>query len=274
MKRAVDNIGNIVVFAIIVMTVIFLVAPIVLAGVMSFDARSYLGPFPPPEWSTRWYERFFSQAYIMRGLQTSLLVAAIATVVSGMVGTLTAFALDRYDFPGKQTFAALFLAPLVIPAVVIGFALLLFLSQMNIDSGLARLAAGHIIITAPYTIRTTLASMVGIKSSLSEAAMSLGATEQQAFWTVTFPLARTGIFAGMLFAFAISMDDVAVSLFLTSTDHYTLPIALISLMRANFDLTIAAGAVLLIAVSLLVILLLHRFYGLDRLIGTGVYRSS
>ena len=77
--------------------------------------------------------------------------------------------------------------------------------------------------------------------------MSLGANERQAFWDVTFPLARTGIVAGAIFAFAFSMDDVVISLFLSDPTTYTLPVALISMMRANFDLTIAAAAVMLIA---------------------------
>lgn len=97
--------------------------------------------------------------------------------------------------------------------------------------------------------------------------------EPAAFWEITFPLARTGIIAGTIFAFAFSMDDVAVSLFLTDPKNYTLPVALISSMRANFDLTIAAAALFLVAFTVVLILVLDRLVGLDRMIGQGIYRS-
>ena len=162
---------------------------------------------------------------------------------------------------------------LVVPGVVVGFALLLFFSFVGIFDGFTRLLGGHIIITVPYTIRTTLAGLVGIRPSLTEAALSLGATERKAFWDITFPLAKTGIVAGAVFAFAFSMDDVAVSMFLTDPTTYTLPVALISMMRANFDLSIAAAALLLISFTLVLILVLDRLVGLDKLIGQGIYRG-
>ena len=158
------------------------------------------------------------------------------------------------------------------PPVVIGFALLLFLSQLGLINGFARLLCGHIIITVPYTIRATLAGLAGIDRSLTEAALILGATERRAFWDVTFPLARTGIVSGAIFAFAVSMDDVSVSIMLTDAKTYTLPIALISSMRANFDLSIAAASVMLMLLTLVLILILEKFVGLNRAIGQGVFR--
>ena len=180
------------------------------------------------------------------------------------VGVATAFAMDRARFPGKEAAVSLFLSPLIVPPVVTGFALLLFLSKMGLVNGFARLLAGHIIITVPYTIRATLAGLAGIDRSFTEAALVLGATERQAFWDVTFPLARTGIVSGGIFAFAVSMDDVAVSIMLTDAHTYTLPMALISSMRANFDLSIAAASVLLMLVTLVLILVLDKFVGVNR----------
>jgi putative spermidine/putrescine transport system permease protein len=272
-KRHVDDIGFWVVMAVLAVTLVFLVAPIVVSIMMSFDGRSYLGKFPPPEYSTRWFANFFSDAYYLHGLKTSVVLAVIATTVSTAAGVSAAIVLDRYEFPGKQALEALFLSPLVVPAVVIGFALLLFFALIGVFDGFARLMGGHIIITFPYTVRTTLAGLVGIRKTLTEAAMSLGATERQAFWDVTFPLARTGIVAGAVFAFAFSMDDVAVSLFLTSPDTYTLPVAMVSMMRTNFDLTIAAAAVVLMLFTVGLIFILDWIVGLDKLIGRGVFRS-
>lgn len=273
MNRLIDDIGKWVVWFLIAATIAFLVTPIVVAVLMSFDGREFLGRFPPPEYSTRWYERFFSDSFYLNGLQTSLIIAVIATLVSTSAGVSAAIVIDRYEFRGKQALESLFLSPLIVPAVVIGFALLLFFAAIGVFQGYPRLLAGHIIITFPYTIRTTLAGLVGIRKNLTEAAMVLGATERQAFWDVTFPLARTGMVAGAIFAFAFSMDDVAVSLFLTSPETYTLPVAMVSMMRTNFDLTIAAASVILMLLTFGLILILDRIVGLEKLIGRGVFRS-
>lgn len=273
MMRQIDNIGLVLLVLIAVLTVAFLVLPIMVSVSMSFDSRTYLGPFPPPSLSLQWYEKFFTDAYFLNGLKTSVILATIAACVSTTVGVTAALVLDRYEFPGKEALAAFFLSPLIVPAVVIGFALLLFFAMIGIFDGFPRLMGGHIIITIPYTVRTTLAGLVGIRKSLTEAAMSLGANERQAFWGVTFPLAKTGIVAGAVFAFAFSMDDVAVSLFLTDPHAYTLPVAMISAMRANFDMTISAAAVLLVMITLVLLFVLDRVVGLDKLIGQGVYRA-
>ena len=158
------------------------------------------------------------------------------------------------------------------PPVAIGFALLLFLSKIGVIDGFAHLLCGHVIITIPYTIRATLAAFSGIDRTYSEPALILGATQRRAFWDITFPLARTGIISGAIFAFAISMDDVAVSIMLTDAKTYTLPIALISSMRANFDLSIAAASVMLMAMTVLLIVILEKLIGLNRAIGQGVFR--
>ncbi|WP_292644778.1 ABC transporter permease [Mesorhizobium sp.] len=273
MKRFIDNAATWLGIVNITILLVFLVFPIVVAIAMSFDGREYMGQFPPTEYSFRWYKSFFSDAYYLKGLWTSLLLALITTVVSTTAGVSAAIALDRYTGSGKQVLESLFLSPLIVPAVVIGFALLLFFAMIGIFDGFTRLVGGHIIITFPYTVRTTLSGLVGIRKTLTEAAMSLGAKERQAFWDVTFPLARTGIVAGAVFAFAFSMDDVAVSLFLTSPDSYTLPVAMVSMMRTNFDLTIAAAAVVLMIFTFALILVLDWTIGLDRLIGKGVFRS-
>ena len=273
MKHRVDRIGAALLLVLVGLTVMFLILPLLVAGAMSLDARGYLGPFPPPALSLRWYENFFADSYFLRGLRTTILLAVCTTAISVTVGVLTAIVVDRYRFRGREAMMAFFMSPLVVPPVVIGFALLFFLSQAGIFEGFIRLLAGHVIITVPYTIRATLGSLVGIRRSLTEAALILGANERQAFWEVTFPLAKTGIIVGAVFAFAISMDDVAVSIFLTDPTTYTLPVALLSVMRANFDLTIAAVAVMLVVFTLVLIVCLDRLVGLDKIIGQGIYRS-
>ena len=252
--------------------VLFLMAPILVTALMAFDARDYLGPLPPPALSFRWFTAFFSDSYFLTGLATSLKLALASVAISLVVGVATAYALDRAQFAGKEQLMSFFLSPLVVPPVVVGFALLLFLSQIGLINGFARLLCGHVIITAPYTIRATLASMSQIDRTYTEAALVLGATERRAFWGITLPLARAGIISGAIFAFAVSMDDVAVSIMLTDAHTFTLPIALISSMRANFDLTIAAASLMLMGMTVVLIVVLEKFVGLNRAIGEGAFR--
>ena len=272
-QRIVDDVAGVTVAGIIVATVALLLLPLAMTLSMSFDARDYLGPFPPSEFSLRWYEKFFSDPYLVKGLKTSLQLATLTALIATALGVSAAVALDR--LPGRlaELAISLFLSPLIVPGVVIGFALLLFYSRASLDDTFLRLLGGHVLITFPYAIRTVLAALGGIRPSLREVAQSLGASPTRAFWTVTFPLARTGIAAGAIFAFVFSLDDVAVSIFLSGPDRYTLPVALVSMLHANFDLTIAAVAVLIMGASIALMFVLDWIAGLDRVIGAGYYKA-
>ncbi|MGO4677649.1 ABC transporter permease [Bosea sp. 2YAB26] len=272
-KRLGDRLLGGAMIAMLVLVLAFLVTPLLVTCLLAFDARSFLGPLPPPALSMRWFEKLVSLDYVTTGLATSLKIAVLTTAVDVLVGTAAAVALDRSNFHGRSLLMAAFLSPLIVPAVVIGFALLLFLSRIGIVDGFTRLLCGHIVITLPYVVRTVLASLTGRDRRLTEAALVLGATERQAFWNITLPLIRSGMITGAVFAFAVSLDDVAVSMFLTDPSTYTLPVALVSNMRASFDLTIAAAAVLLMAISAVLIIVLERFVGFDRLLGQGLFRS-
>ncbi|MGO7583563.1 ABC transporter permease [Rhizobium ruizarguesonis] len=271
--RTGDRIAGSLAYGVIGLGLAFLAIPLVITCVMAFDARTYLGPMPPPALSLHWFERLVSQADILASLRTSLILAVLTTVLSVTIGTAAAVGLARGNFPGKAALTSAFLSPLIVPPVVIGFGLLLFLSKAGITNGMARLLLGHVIVTLPYCIRTSLASLLGSNQRLTEAAMVLGATERQAFWTITLPLMRTGVVTGAIFAFAISMDDVSISLFLSDPSATTLPVTLVSNMRAAFDLTIAAAAVVLIAVTALLIVVLDRVVGFDTVVGQGLFRS-
>jgi putative spermidine/putrescine transport system permease protein len=271
--RMLDSVAVGSVSALRVTTVVFLLIPIIFVIAMSMDGRDYLGKFPPPSFSAKWYVRFFTDSFFLNGIRTSILIAVLASLISTAAGLAASIALDRFRFFGRDVIMTALLSPVVVPAIVIGFALLLFSVRLGIYDGFLRLLCGHVIITLPYTVRATLAGLVGIKRSCVEAAQSLGATEWGAFWDIVFPLARTGIVTGAIFAFAFSLDDVAVSLFLSDIHNYTLPVVLISMMRGSFDLSVASAAVVLIGLTLVLIAILDRTVGLERVIGQGIYRN-
>jgi putative spermidine/putrescine transport system permease protein len=272
-QRVADNAARAVVNGVIGLSVLLLLLPLALTLSMSFDARDYLGVFPPAEFSTRWYAKFFSDPYLLKGLKTSLQLAVLTAISATALGLSAAVALDRMPRRYSQPLMAIFLSPLIVPGVVIGFALLIFYARSSIENTFLRLLGGHVLITFPYAVRTVLAALGGIRPSLAEVAQSLGASPVKAFWTITFPLAQTGVAAGAIFAFVYSLDDVAVSIFLSDPDRYTLPVALVSMLHANFDLTIAAVAVLIMGASIALMLLLDWAVGLDRIVGLGYYRT-
>ncbi len=270
MKRLIDDAMNAVVLAMLGLVVLLLLVPLAITVLMAFDSRSYLGTLPPPSLSTKWFISFFTEPYYLNGLKTSVIVSTMAVSVATALGVSTAVFLHRSRTFSAVLLGSFFVSPLVIPPVVLGFALLLFLAYAGIFDGLIRLICGHVILTVPYAIRATMASLSGIDPRLPEAAMSLGATESQAFWKVTFPLAKTGVIAGAIFGFAVSFDDVAVSMFLTDATTYTLPVALVSNMRAAFDLTIAAASILLIMFNVALMVVLDHLVGINRILGQGL----
>ena len=255
----------------LVMLVVVL-APVVVVIWMSFTP-SAMFELPVTQFSLRWYRSFFDNPAYLDGLIVSLKLAVLSTLISTVAGASAAYALSAGRWRGRDTVEMLFLSPKCVPTVVIGFSILGFASAINVFDPFTRLIMGHVIITIPFTVRATLASLVGIRRSLVEAAISLGAPPWRAFLDVTLPLARTGVIAGALMAFVLSFDEVAVRLFLSDAFTQTLPIALVAEMRANLNLTVAAVSTVFAAVTILIVLLLDRTIGLDRVVGQGLYRG-
>jgi putative spermidine/putrescine transport system permease protein len=270
---AVDRTAGVVFQFVLAVSVLFLVLPVIVSVVLSFDDRQFLGPFPPRQFSLRWYRSFVDNPAYLDGLIVSLKLAVLSTIISTVAGACAAYVISAGRWRGRDTVEMLFLSPKFVPTVVIGFSILGFASAIQVFDPFTRLIMGHVVITIPFTVRATLASLVGIKRSLVEAAISLGAPPWRAFLDVTLPLARTGIVAGALMAFVLSFDEVAVSLFLSDAFTQTLPIALVAEMRANLNLTVAAVSTVFAAVTILIVFFLDRAIGLDRVIGEGIYRG-
>src|SRR5262245_35108893 len=186
-KRNADAILALCVKATIAVTAVFLLFPVIVTAFISFDARDYLGAFPPTDLSTKWFGRLLNDAYLWSGFKTSLLLAIAATAIAAAIGALAALAIIRLSPRWRDLVTTTFLSPLVLPGVIIGFALLMFFSVFNLLPTFPRLVVGHLIITIPYTIRMTVIGLTGISETLREAALSLGANERRAFFTITLP---------------------------------------------------------------------------------------
>jgi putative spermidine/putrescine transport system permease protein len=244
----------------------FLLLPLVFIVVVSVNGGA-IPSFPPTDLSLHWYGEALTNSSFLQGAVTSGWLALLATLLSTPIGVAAALTLHRGNFRGKTFLETLFLAPLAVPGIVIGIALLITFVAADLREAPMRLIAAHILLVLPYSIRTVLASLARIDPSLEEAAMTLGASGWSAFRLITLPLIRPGIVAGMAFAFILSFDDIAITLFLVDANTFTLPVAMLSYLQYNFDPSIAAISSVSILLTLAIAFVLERLFGLQRLLG-------
>jgi putative spermidine/putrescine transport system permease protein len=245
---------------------LFILAPLVCVVAVSFNGDALVS-FPPTSLSFKWYIHALSLDLFIQSAKVSFYLAVAATVIGVSLGTLAAIGLSRSKSRFKPLIESIFLAPLVVPGLVIGLSLLIALSAAQLYSAPIRLLIGHILVVTPYSIRTVLASLSKVDETLEEAALTLGATPVKTFFLVTLPLIRPGLIAGAIFSFILSFDDVTVSLFLIDARTGTLPIAIMSYLEYSFDPSVAAISSLMIIVTLVLALSLERLFGLKRLLG-------
>ena len=241
----------------------FLLAPIVVVVVVSFGDAAFL-QFPPRRWSLRWYRDVTEYPDFVAAFGLSLALAAATTVVSGLVGTLGAFALARERFAGRALLSGLVMGPLVLPGLVTGIALLQFFSLLRSAPSFWHLLAGHVVVTVPYVVRAVGAVLVGVDRSLEEAARGLGAGPWTTTRLITLPLVKPGVVAGAIFAFVLSFDNVVVSVFLTTPRLVPLPVQIYNYVESSARPIIASVSTLQIAVIVALLLAAERLVGFSR----------
>lgn len=225
---------------------VFMFAPIVVVVVLSFNPQQF-GCFPMEGFSLKWYGKLLSNDTILRAFKSSIILGSCTAVITTTIGVMAAMAFVRYDFPGKNTLNTLLLSPIMIPEVVLGVALLLFIRWLQQPKSFALLLTGHVVLTLPYVLLIVQARLVGIKRVYEEAAMSLGANPFQTFWEVTFPLLMPAILAGMLFSFTISFDDITATLFWATAQNQTVPVKIFGMLRNSISPEInALGAIMIV----------------------------
>jgi len=243
---------------------VFLLAPLLVVVLASFNSADFLS-FPPRGFSLRWYQALWESEVWGDSFRLSLLLTAVVTPLALIIGTLAAYALVRYSFPGKGAMATLVMAPLVMPQIVLGIALLNYMSGLGLVGSLTGLILGHLVVTLPFTVRLVSISVHNLDPALERAAQNLGATPLQTFWRVTLPLLRPGIVAGAIFAAIISFGELAVTLLIAGARTTTLPLRIFNYTEYNFDPTINAVSTIFVVLALVLIIVLDRLIGLVRI---------
>jgi len=256
------------------LVVVFLVAPIAIIFLTSLTKTPTV-EFPPQGFSLAWYERFLDTLQGAPGTRPALarsiwfstylglLVAALATIG----GVLSALALHKFLFKGKEFFQNLILLPLTFPSLVLGVGLLLTFSELRMFDRFTRLLIGHVVFALPYVVLSVAASLKVYEEDVEEAARSLGANPVQTFWHVTLPLIGPGIFAGAVFAFVSSFTNFTVSFFLSIGSAKPIPIWIYEFIVNGHDPLLAAISVVLVLLTVVVIVLLERLVGFRRIVG-------
>ncbi|MBK9244023.1 MAG: ABC transporter permease [Burkholderiales bacterium] len=220
--------------------------------------------FPPSGLSLRWYANIANRDGFVSAIQTTLILAAVSTVLSTVISVLAALAIVRHRFFGRDALLTAILSPLIVPQVVVGMAFLVTLSALGIFSSMLGLLLLHAAITLPFSARVVVASLMGARVSLEEAARSLGAPPWKAFVLVTLPLIRPGIGAGAVFAFVTSFENFTATQFLV-WDRTTLPVEIYTYVQTESDPTGAALSSTIVLSVCALVLVLNRLLGLDTL---------
>ncbi|MFO6463731.1 ABC transporter permease [Jannaschia sp. KMU-145] len=244
----------------------FLYAPILLLPVFAFNDGTVIA-FPLDGFTTRWFAELRTNAELHAALLNSLWVAALASVLSVLLGLAAARANVRYRFPGKAAAMGLVMLPLVLPEIIVATSLLVVAVRLlGLDLSLWTVVAAHVLICTPFAIAILNASFQALDPAMEEAAVDLGCTRPETFRLITLPLVMPGIVAALLISFTISLDEFIIAFFLTGSDP-TLPVYIWSLLRFPrlIPVVMALGTILVI-VSILILTLAewNRRRGLAR----------
>lgn len=242
----------------------YLVFPLVVILGSSVTTTSFLD-FPPKGWTLDWYAQILREPGYVSSYITST-VLALASTIGALVLTVPAcISLARYEYPGKRFLQSLLTAPLVLPHIVLGAALLQFGSGFGLSRNFAALLIGHTVIVAPFILQSVLPMFSPEQRSLEDASQDLGATPLETFLFVVLPQIRPGLVTGSVFAFISSWINVEMSIFNTTAELSTIPVKLFNYVQYTIDPTIAAVSGATILVAAFAIIVLDATVGLDML---------
>ena len=235
----------------LVLAVMYL--PILLVAVYSFNDGRLSSVWEG--FSLRWYQVLFRDAAIFEALGNSLLLAAVTCLLAAVIGTLGAVGMHRLQNPTTGPMEYLSTLPIMIPEIILGMVFMAFFSLIRLPYGMVTLVIGHTAFCIPYVFMLVKARLVGLDKSLAEAARDLGAGEVRVFFDITLPLITPAILSGMLLSFAMSMDDVIISIFVTGVNVNTLPIKIYSQIKFGVTPEINALCTLMLLATTLLVLL-------------------
>ena len=243
-----------------VLVLAFLCLPALIVIPMSFSSASSL-EFPPPGFSLRWYESLLGDPRWLLALQNSVIVALLSSIIALMAGSLAAYGLVRGTFRGRVLIEGVFIAPLVVPSVIIAVALYIFFAQIGLLGTMTGLVIGHTVLGVPYVILVMSVAIRSFDHRIEQVAFSLGAPTSTMFRRILLPNLLPSVFAAWIFALIASFDEVIITHFIAGR-YDTVPKRMFNELVLQVNPTITAIATLLIVLSVIavgiIVLLLRR----------------
>jgi spermidine/putrescine transport system permease protein len=230
----------------------FLYTPILVLIIFSFNDNK-VTTLPLRGFTLQWYQKAFANADMMASILNSFYVGICAVIICLLVGVPAAFALDRFEFPGKAVFRRFALLPITLPGIITGIAMLNMFRSFGMDLSLVTVMLGHGTALTAVVITQVFARLQRFNRSLEEASGDLGARPWQTFLYVTLPNIRSAIIGTSLLSFTLSFDEIPVTFFLIGRDN-TLPMYIYSTIRRGITPEVNAIGTIIVVVSLVVIL--------------------
>ncbi|QPC42626.1 ABC transporter permease [Kaustia mangrovi] len=242
-------------YALVVLVLVFLIAPVFIVVPISFSASEYL-EFPPSEWSLRWYEHFFGTFEWMRAARVSFTAAFLTVLLATPLGVAAAYALNVSKARFARLLHLVLLLPQMVPVILIGIGVFYLYIQLGLVNTMAGIVLAHTLLALPFVVVTVLSGLQTYDMTQERVARSLGASWPKAFFLITLPQIRLSVISGALFAFITSLDEVVIGLFIAGGENTVLTRKMFLALRDQVDPTIAAISSLLIVVSLSLLLVM------------------
>lgn len=244
MNRMLRNLFMFVVYA-------YLYIPIIILVGNSFNADRYGLTWKGFSWD--WYEKLMNNHTLIEAATHSIVIAFLAASLATLIGSLTAIALYRYKFRGKQAVSGMLFIVMMSPDIVMAVSLLALFTMVSISLGFWSLLLAHITFCLPYVVVSVFSRLKGFDIKMLEAARDLGASEVTILRKIIMPLALPAIISGWLLSFTISLDDVVVSSFVSGVSYEILPLKIFSLVKTGVTPEVNALATIMIVISLILV---------------------
>ena len=229
--------------------VFFLLAPIIAILPLAFNSSVFLN-YPIESFSSRWFSELQSNATWRRSIVNSLIIGGGATIVATLLGTLAALGLRSSQLPFASAIRTTFLMPMVVPAVVLGVGMQMLYGRLGLANSYLGVIVAHAVLCTPFVLVSVSGSLNAMDPWLERAASSLGASPTRVFRRVTLPTIMPGMLTGAVFAFATSLDEVVLTLFVAGPNQRTLARQMFASIRENISPAVAAAAFLMIFATL------------------------
>ena len=241
-------------FANLYLVIVFLLMYLPIGVVIVFSFNEAKLPVRFTGFSLKWYQELMGDSAMLQALVNSLILGVASCAVSAVIGTLGAVGLSRIHWKTKGALEYISILPLMIPEIILGMVLMAFFYMLNLPFGMLTLLIGHTVFCVPYILMEVKARLVGMDPSLEEAARDLGATSLRAFRDITLPLIMPAVASGSLLAFAMSMDDVVISIFINGPRLSTLPIKVYTQIKTGVTPEINALCTIMLAFTVGILL--------------------